>query len=92
VLEVLRGDLEAVEEQASAAGIKPSGAKRFEHLGDSDLDGTVVFHEWEDERLIGMACLRGRETLKTCMEVAIVRTAECGRVAPGAAGHDAATF
>jgi hypothetical protein len=48
-LDVLRGDLDAIEGEACAAGIETAGIEGVEYLGEGDLDGTAVFEDAEPE-------------------------------------------
>ena len=97
-LDVLRGNLKAVDEKAGAAGVERVGAEIVEDLGEGDQDGAAVFG---DGTLAGFFFCRRRTGFGTVwfgngfeavVEVAIVHVTECGRVATGTVGHDVATF
>ena len=47
--DILRGDLEGVEEKARAARVNAGGTERVEDLGEGDLDGAAVFEDGEPE-------------------------------------------
>jgi hypothetical protein len=97
-LDVLRGDLESIEEVSGALGVEPFGVEIVDDLGEGDQDGAAVF---EDGNLAGF-CSRGirlgggggwfGRAVEAGVEVAIVLVAEGGGVAPGSVRHDVAAF
>ena len=44
-LDILRGDLEAVKQEAGALGFERVGGEATEHLADGELDCTAVFED-----------------------------------------------
>lgn len=57
--EIAAGDLEAVEEEAGAAGIDGVGGYAAEDFSDGELDSGSVFGECEVETGVGVADDRG---------------------------------
>ena len=87
-LDVLRGDLDAIEGEACAAGIETAGIEGVEYLGEGDLDGTAVFEDAEPEVPVHFDGRRGGETVKAGVVVAIGLAAQSRCVAPDSVGHD----
>jgi hypothetical protein len=92
VRDILRGDLEAVEEEAGTTRIEFGGGKGVEDLGKGDLDGTAVLQHRELEWLILAAGLLSGKAVEAGVEVAIRRAAEGRRMTTDAVGHDMTTF
>jgi hypothetical protein len=91
-LNVLRGDLEAVEKECGAAGVEARGAKIIEDLGEGELDCGRVFRDWELEGFIGGGPWRVGEAVYAGVEVAIGHATEGGRLAPESIGLDVTAF
>jgi len=92
--EVERGDLEAVEEEAGAAGVDGVGGDAAEDLADGDLDGSAVLGKGEVEGgLAGAAGARvGDRLAGVVVEVAELFPAEGGAAAAAAFGVDVAAL
>ncbi len=92
--EVERGDLEAVEEEAGAAGVDGVGGDAAEDLADGDLDGSAVLGKGEVEGgLAGAAVARVADGLAgVVVEVAELFPAEGGAAAAAAFGVDVAAL
>jgi hypothetical protein len=88
--EVEAGDLEAVEEEAGAAGVNVVGGDALEDLADGVLDGGTVFGERELEGgaagAAGVRVLRGSS--RGVVVVAEVFAAEAWAAAAVAVGED----
>ena len=89
-LDVLRGDLDAIEGEACAAWIETAGIEGVEYLGNGDLDGAAVFEDTEPEVPIHFDGRRGGELVEAGVVLAIVLAAQSRCVALGSAGHDGA--
>jgi hypothetical protein len=87
-LDVLRGDLDAIEGEACAAWIETAGIEGVEYLGEGDLDGTAVFEDAEPEVPVHFDGRRGGELVEAGVEVAIGLGAQSRCVALGSVGHD----
>ena len=82
---VLRGYLQAVDEDAGAAGIDPVGGQGEDYVGDGELDGVGVFERgevvggvlWRDVGFVGVIC-RGGLFAGVGVEVAEVLVCQCG--------------
>jgi hypothetical protein len=92
--EVEAGDLEAVEEQACAAGIDLVGGDALEDLADGELDGGLVFGQGQVE--VGAAVLAvarvGDGAAGGVVVVAEVFSAEAWAAAAVAVGEDVAAL
>ncbi len=88
------GDLEAVEQQAGAAGVEVVGGDALQDLAERELEGGAVFGPGEVED--GEACLaRGGVfdgTAGGVVEVAEVLVAKTGAAAAAAFGEDVAAL
>ena len=91
-VDVLRGDLEAVEEQAGAARVEMGGAEGVEDLGEGELDGAAVFQYGEKEGLTCGDALPQALLVKPGVEVAIRLVFQGVRTALASVGHDVAAF
>ena len=96
--EVERGDLEAVEEEAGAAGVELIAGEAVEDLADGLLDGGAVFGDGEGEGcgvVLALGEVDGGEGLAG-VEAAVVEAevlvAEGGAAAAVAAGEDVAAL
>ena len=95
--EVDAGDLEAVEEEAGAAGVELVGGDALEDLGDGELDGGAVFDEGEVEGFafggggFAFAGVPNRDA-GGVVEVAKLFVAEAGGAAAKAVGLDVAAL
>ena len=95
--QVYAGDLEAVEEQAGAAGVELVGGDALQDAGDGELDGGAVFDEVEVE---GFAAGEGGFAVAGVLdgdsggvvEVAELLVAEAGGAATEAVGFDVAAL
>ena len=90
--DIVRGDLDAVEELPSTPRIDLGRINGAEDLAERKLDGAAIFHYREFERPIRDSTLALRGATPGDMEVAIGHAAEGDKVALGAAGHDMTTF
>jgi hypothetical protein len=92
--EVEAGDLEAVEEQAGAAGVDVVGGDALQDLADGVLDGGTVFGEGEVEGgAAASALLRvGDGSSGGVVVVAEVFSAEAWAAAAVAVGEDVAAL
>ena len=92
--EVEGGDLEAVEEEAGAAGVDGVGGDAAEDLADGELDGAAVFGQGEVEGgLAGATGARAGDRLAGgVVEVAELFSAEGGAAAAAAFGVDVAAL
>jgi hypothetical protein len=88
------GDLQAVEEEASAAGVDVVGGDALEDLADGVLDGRAVFGERDFEGgaagAAGVRVLRGSS--RGVVVVAEVFSAEAWAAAAVAVGEDVAAL
>ena len=91
VLDILGGDLEAAEDESSAAWIEPGGGDGVEHLADGDLDGATVLENGELEGLFRVEFLLSGEPMEAGVEVAVAGSAEGGGAATGTIRHDVTT-
>ena len=91
-LDILRADLEGVEQKAGCAGVDAAGAEGIEDLSEGDLDGAAVFKDGKPEVIHHSDGRLGGEAVKARVEVAIRLAFEGRRVAIGSVGHDVATF
>ncbi len=92
--EVLEGDLEAVEEEAGAAGVELVAGDAGEDFADRELDGGAVFGHGEGEgSLAGAAAAEVLDGFaRGVVEVAEGLAAEAGRAAAAAFGEDVAAL
>jgi len=90
--DVVRGDLEAIEELSSTPRIDLGRGNGAENLAEPDLDGTAVFQGREFERSFRDSPSALCGAAPRGMEIAIGHAAEGRRMALGAAGHDMTTF
>ena len=92
--EVEAGDLEAVEEEAGAAGVDVVGGDALEDFADGVLDGGTVFGEGEVEGGAAAAALVwvGDGFSGGVVVVAEVFCAEAGAAAAVAVGEDVAAL
>ena len=95
--QVYRRDLEAVEEEAGAAGVELVGGDALQDAGDGELDGGSVFDEVEVEGFaaaeggfVGAGVLDG--DAGGVVEVAELLVAEAGGAAAEAVGLDVAAL
>src|ERR1700730_17294896 len=92
--EVEAGDLEAVEEEAGAAGVDVVGGDALEDLADGVLDGRMVFRERDLEgraaAAAGVWVLRGSS--RGVVVVAEIFGAEAWAAAAVAVGEDVAAL
>ena len=96
--EVGGGDLEAVEEEAGAAGVELVGGEAIEDLADGLLDGGAVLGDGEGEgggsvlALGEVQCGEGARGVGGAVVEAEVLVAERGAAAAVAAGEDVAAL
>ena len=88
--QVVAGDLEAVEEQAGAAGVDGFVGDAVEDFADRELDGGAVFGQGEVEFGANFAADAGGGDAGGLVEVAEILLAEGGGLAAVAVGEDVA--
>jgi hypothetical protein len=86
--DILRADLEGVEEKAGFFHIDVAGAEGIDDLSEGDLDGAAVFKDGEVEIVLLCDGRLGGEAVKARVEVAIGLASESRRVTIDSVGHD----
>jgi hypothetical protein len=90
-IDVLRGNLKAIEEETGAAGIEFRGAERAENPEEGYLDGTAIFEDGKLKRGI-FAGYRFLCAVEAVVKVAIGHALEGWGLAPAAVGFDVSAF
>ena len=91
-VDILRGDLDGVEQDAGTLGVDACGAEGVGDHGDGDEDGGAVFKDGQAEVVHGLDLGRGLELVEAGVGVAVGLTLESYACALGSAGHDVATL
>jgi hypothetical protein len=91
-IDILRGNLEGVEQEASFARVDAARAEGIEDLSEGDLDGASVFKYGKPEGIHHSDGRLGGEAVKARVEVAVRLVSQSRRLTLGSVGHDVAAF
>jgi hypothetical protein len=89
-IDILRGDLEGVEEQAGAARIEAGAEQPRYDLGDSYLDGGGIFQQRELD-VVPVGAFRFGHGMHAGVEITVSRLAQSRRLASFSVGFDVTT-